>query len=72
MTPAVALLTAFVSWLAVVRLPLALRMLALVLLVASVACSWMFTGFWDDPDWKAALLHNVPHGIGNLSLRPGV
>ena len=53
--PAVALLAAFASWLAFVRLPLMLRAFALVMLVVSVALSWLQVGYWDDPEWKAAL-----------------
>jgi hypothetical protein len=72
LTPSVAFLAAFVSWLAVVRLPFALRLLALVLLVAGTGLSWLPNGFWDDPAWKAALFNPVPAGIGPLALRPGL
>jgi hypothetical protein len=70
--PAVALLAAFASWLAVVRLPMPLRLFALVMLGVSVILSWTVTGLWDDPLWKAALFNAVPGEVGNLSLRPGV
>jgi hypothetical protein len=50
------LLATFVSWLAVVRLPLALRMLALAMLALSVVLSWTLPGLWEDQPWKAALL----------------
>jgi len=72
LTPATAFLAAFVSWLAVARLPITLRVLALVLLILSTALSWLPHEFWDDPAWKAALLHFAPDGIGTLSLRPGI
>ena len=72
LTPSVAFLVAFVSWLAVVRLPFALRLLALVLLVVGTGLSWLPLGFWDDPAWKAALFNPVPAGIGPLALRPGL
>lgn len=71
LTPATAFLAAFVSWLAVARLPLTLRLLALVLLVLGTTLSWLPHAFWDDPEWKAALLHVVPDGLGPLALRPG-
>ena len=70
--PPVAMLAAFASWLCVVRLPFPLRMFALLMLGVSVALSWTFTGFWDDPLWKAALFNFVPGDVGNLPLRPGV
>jgi hypothetical protein len=54
--PPLALIATFVSWLAVVRLPSALRQLALVLLALSAALSWTLPGLWTDPEWKAALL----------------
>jgi len=72
LTPSVAFLAAFLSWLAVVRLPFLLRLLALVLLVLGTVLSWLPLELWDDPAWKAALLHVVPQGLGNLELRPGV
>lgn len=72
LTPSVAFLAAFVSWLAVVRLPLVLRALALTLLVLGTALSWLPHDFWDDPAWKAALFNPVPAGIGSLALRPGL
>ena len=53
--PAVALLAAFASWLALVRLPLTLRIFALLMLALSVVLSWLQVGYWDDPAWKAAL-----------------
>lgn len=58
--PAVALLAAFASWLAFVRLPFMLRAFALVMLVLSVVLSWLQVGYWDDPDWKAALFSMLP------------
>ncbi len=70
--PAVAMLAAFASWLAVVRLPFPLRLFALIMLGVSVILSWTFTGLWDDPLWKAALFSFVPGDVGNLPLRPGV
>ncbi|HEV2515137.1 MAG TPA: hypothetical protein VGV07_07800 [Devosia sp.] len=70
--PPIALLGAFLSWLAVVRLPFQLRLLSLLLLLLAAAASWSYTGLWDDPAWKAALFNAVPPGIGNLTLRPGV
>jgi hypothetical protein len=70
--PPIALLVAFLSWLAVVRLPFQLRLLSLLLLLLAAAASWTYTGLWDDPAWKAALFNAVPSGIGNLTLRPGV
>jgi hypothetical protein len=72
MTPPLAMLAAFVSWLAVVRLPFPLRLAALVLLALSAVGSWIFLGIWDDPEWKAALFNAVPQTVANLSLRPGV
>lgn len=68
--PAVALLAAYISWLCVVRLPFALRALALIMLGVAVVLSWTQIGLWDDPAWKAALF-NLPV-LGNLTLRPGV
>lgn len=70
--PPLAMLAAFVSWLAVVRLPFPLRLAALVLLILSAVGSWVFVGLWDDPTWKAALFNQVPETVANLSLRPGV
>ena len=72
LTPSVAFLAALVSWLAVVRLPFLLRLLALILVVTGTALSWVPQGFWDDPAWKAALFIPTPTGLGNLELRPGV
>jgi hypothetical protein len=72
LTPATAFLAVFVSWLAVARLPLSLRLAALVLLILGTVFSWLPHEFWDDPAWKAALLHFVPDGLGPLALRPGV
>jgi hypothetical protein len=71
LTPALALIAAFVSWLAVVRLPLGLRLFAVLMLAASAVASWVLVGLWDDPEWKAGLLHIGPL-LGNFSLRPGV
>lgn len=70
--PPIALVVAFLSWLAVVRLPFQLRLLSLLLLLLAAAASWTYTGLWDDVAWKAALFNAVPPGIGNLTLRPGV
>ncbi|MGC4077519.1 MAG: hypothetical protein QM702_10895 [Rubrivivax sp.] len=70
--PPIALLATFVSWLAVVRLPFPLRLLSLVLLVVAAIFSWVFIGLWDDPAWKAALFHDVPQVVANLTLRPSV
>lgn len=58
--PPLALITCFVSWLAIVRLPLPLRALSLVMLAFSTVLSWTMTGVWDDPEWKAALLAALP------------
>lgn len=69
--PALALIACLVSWLAVVRLPMALRVAALALLALSAVLSWTQTGVWDDPEWKAALF-NTPPALGNFALRPGV
>lgn len=70
--PPIALLVAFLSWLAVVRLPFQLRLLSLLLLVLAAAASWTYTDLWNDAAWKAALFNQVPSGIAQLSLRPGV
>jgi hypothetical protein len=72
LTPSVAFIVAFLSWLAVVRLPFVLRLSALVLLVLGSVHSWLPNEVWNDPDWKAALLNFVPQSVGNLELRPGV
>lgn len=58
--PVVALLVAFSSWLAVVRLPFTLRLFALAMLALSAVLSWLLVAYWDDPAWKAALF--VPFG----------
>jgi hypothetical protein len=71
-TPAIALLIAFVSWLAVVRLPFQLRLLALVLMALAAVTSWTFPGLWDDPIWKSALFNDIPQTVASLALRPGV
>jgi hypothetical protein len=68
--PPLALIAGFVSWLAVVRLPMALRVFAVAMLVVSAAASWLLPSIWSDPDWLAALGHLLP--AGNLELRPGV
>ncbi|MBL8596047.1 MAG: hypothetical protein JNK01_25450 [Devosia sp.] len=70
--PPIALLVAFLSWLAVVRLPFQMRVLSLLLLLLATAASWSYTDLWNDEAWKAALFNFVPQGIGNLTLRPGV
>ena len=64
--PPLALIAAFVSWLAVVRLPLGLRVLSLLMLALSVAASWTLTGFWDDPAWKTALFSALPSDLHGL------
>jgi hypothetical protein len=56
MIPPLALIAAFVSWLAVVRLPIALRVLAVAMLALSALLSWTQAGIWEDAVWKAALL----------------
>jgi len=53
--PAMALLASFAAWLTCVRLPRALQLLSIVLLIAAAALSWTQTGIWDDPAWKVAL-----------------
>ena len=68
--PPLALIAAFVSWLAVVRLPRSLRVFSIVMLILSAVLSWMLPALWTDPDWLGALLHVIP--TGNLDLRPGV
>ena len=65
--PALGALAAFVSWLAVVRLPLSLRIFGLVMLAATALMSWTQTGLWDDPQWKAALFHALSTMPGNFS-----
>lgn len=64
--PPLALLVAFVSWLAVVRLPFQLRLLALVLLALSSVASWSYPQLWDDPVWKAALFSELPLSLAGL------
>lgn len=54
--PPLALIAAFVSWLAIVRLPFELRLLSLMMLVLSAILSWTQPGLWEDAEWKAALL----------------
>ena len=68
--PPTALMAGFVSWLAVVRLPMALRVFAVAMLVASAAATWLAPTLWSDPDWLGAWGHLLP--VGNLELRPGV
>lgn len=70
--PPIALLVAFLSWLAVVRLPFQLRLLSLLLLLLAAAASWTYTDLWNDAAWKAALFNEVPAAVAQLSLRPGV
>lgn len=70
--PPIALLVAFLSWLAVVRLPFLIRLLSLLLLLLAAAASWTYTDLWNDAAWKAALFNQVPAGLAQLSLRPGV
>ena len=73
LTPAVAFLAAFVTWLSVVRLPFLLRLFALVFVVLGTAISWQPLAFWDDPAWKAALFNPAaPAGLAALELRPGL
>lgn len=69
--PPLALLAALVSWLAVVRLPFQLRLLALALLALSALASWTYTDLWDDPAWKAALFNDQPAAVAAFDLRPG-
>jgi hypothetical protein len=69
--PPMAMIACFVSWLAVVRLPTALRVLALAMLALAAVLSWTQTSIWDDPEWKAALF-NTPPALSNFALRPGV
>ena len=64
--PPLALLAAFVSWLTVVRLPLALRVLAFLALALSVITSWSLVGLWDAPMWKAALFSPPPADLRGL------
>lgn len=64
--PPLALVAAFVSWLAVVRLPLTLRLLSLLLLALSVGASWTLIGLWDDPTWKTALFSPLPPDLHGL------
>jgi hypothetical protein len=68
--PAVAMLAAYISWLCVVRLPVLLRVVAIVALAAAVGASWTQTAFWDDAAWKAALFSGF--NSGNFELRPSV
>ena len=68
--PPLALIAGFVSWLAVVRLPLALRVFALAMLAISAIASWLLPTLWSDPDWLATWTQLLPGG--NLGLRPGV
>ena len=70
--PPTAMMVAFVSWLAVVRLPFQLRLLSLALLLLAAAASWTYTDLWNDVAWKAALFNQVPASVAQLSLRPGV
>ena len=68
--PPLALIAGFVSWLAVVRLPLALRVFALAMLAISAIASWLLPTLWSDLDWLATWTQLLPDG--NLGLRPGV
>jgi len=68
--PPLALIAGFVSWLAVVRLPLALRVFALAMLAISAIASWLLPTLWSDLDWLATWTQLLPGG--NLGLRPGV
>lgn len=70
--PPLALLSAFISWLAVVRLPFPLRLASLVLIMLSAVGSWIFVSYLADPSWQAALFNQVPETVANLSLHPGV
>jgi hypothetical protein len=64
--PPLALLAAFVSWLTVVRLPFALRLLALLALAVAAITSWNVLGLWDAPLWKAALFSPPPADLRGL------
>lgn len=55
------LLGTFVSWLAVARLKLWLRVIALLMLVLSAGLSWLANPFWSDPVWLGALKSVLPH-----------
>ncbi len=71
--PATAALAAFVSWLAVVRLPLQLRLLAFTMLVLAAVASWTLPQIWTDAEWKAALLSNpFQPPVAGMTLRPGL
>lgn len=72
LTPAVAFLAAFVTWLSVVRLPFLLRLFALVFVMLGTVLSWQPLEFWDDPSWKSALFNASPAGLAALQLRPGL
>jgi hypothetical protein len=71
--PPLTLLAAFVSWLAVVRLPFQLRVVALAMLVLGAVASWTLPQLWTDAEWKAALLTAPfqPPLLG-MELRPGL
>jgi len=68
--PAIALMAAYISWLCVVRLPFALRIVAFAILAAAAALSWSNTVMWEDAEWKTALFSTDV--LSNLELRPGV
>lgn len=70
--PPVTLLTAFICWAGITRLPRTLQIFSVLLLFASVASSWYFGGFAEQPRWAAALLYDVPGDIGRLWLRAGL
>lgn len=74
LTPPLALIAAFVSWLAIVRLPSGLRILAVVMLIVSAAMSWITPQFWDDPAWRTSMLELLPGGsvAPPLALRPSL
>ncbi len=64
--PPLALLAAFVSWLTVVRLPFALRLLSLMALALAVVTSWSLTDLWDAQLWKSALFAAPPADLRGL------
>jgi hypothetical protein len=72
-TPPLALLAAFVSWLALVRLPTQLRLLAFTMLVLAAVASWTLPQLWTVPEWKDALLSPpFQQPLAGMDLRPGL
>ncbi|WP_417309584.1 hypothetical protein [Devosia sp.] len=67
--PPVTLLTAFICWAGIIRLPRTLQIFSVLLLVLSAISSWYFAGFAEQPRWAAALLYDVPGNIGQMWLR---